>query len=117
MTIEQLFDAIAVRLRAEDVGGLETTMHLRFGGDPPFAGDWTVVLSNRALSCAEGLWGDAEATVRLGRDVLLELSSNTTDVASVLAGGRIECDGDVAALEAVFGHLDTFQSMFPIVEP
>jgi len=106
-----------VRLRAEEVGGLAATVHLRFGGAAPFEGDWTVVLSNRALSCVWGLQGSADSVARLGRDVLLELSSNSTDVASALAGGRIECDGDAGALHAVFGHLDTFQSMFPIVEP
>jgi alkyl sulfatase BDS1-like metallo-beta-lactamase superfamily hydrolase len=117
MTIEQLFDAIAVRLRAEDVGGKLVTVHLRFGGTTPFEGDWTVLLSNRALSCAEGLRGSADALVRLGRDVLLELSSNSIEVSAALAAGRIQCEGDIGALEAVFGHLDTFQSMFPIVEP
>jgi alkyl sulfatase BDS1-like metallo-beta-lactamase superfamily hydrolase len=63
------------------------------------------------------LHGNADAVVRLGRDVLLELSSNTTDVASAVAAGRIESEGDAEALDAVFGHLDTFQSMFAIVEP
>jgi alkyl sulfatase BDS1-like metallo-beta-lactamase superfamily hydrolase len=117
MTIEQLLDAIAVRLRSEEVGGLTSTVHLRFGGVAPFAGDWTVALSNRALSCAEGLNGVADAVARLGRDVLLELSTNTTDVAAAVADGRIAAEGDVDALDAVFGHLDTFRSMFPIVEP
>ena len=77
----------------------------------------TVALSNRALSCAEGLHGDADVVARLGRDVLLELSTNTTDVASARVDGRTEVDGDASALDAVFGHLDTFRSMFPIVEP
>jgi alkyl sulfatase BDS1-like metallo-beta-lactamase superfamily hydrolase len=117
MTIEQLLDAIAVRLRAEEIGGLAATLHLRFGGAAPFAGDWTVVLSNRALSCSPGLVGTADAVARLGRDVLLALSTNTTEINSALAAGQIECDGDAAALVAVFGHLDTFRSMFPIVEP
>jgi alkyl sulfatase BDS1-like metallo-beta-lactamase superfamily hydrolase len=117
MTIEQLLDAIAVRLRAEELGGASATLHLRFGGAAPYAGDWTVVLSNRALSCFEGLRGTADAVARLGRDVLLELSTNSTDVGAALARGRIECSGDADALDAVFGHLDTFQSMFPIVEP
>jgi alkyl sulfatase BDS1-like metallo-beta-lactamase superfamily hydrolase len=53
----------------------------------------------------------------LRRDALLDLSTNSTDVPSALDAGRIEVDGDTAALDAVFGHLDTFQSMFPIVEP
>ena len=117
MTIEQLLDAIAVRLRAEEVAGVAATVHLRFGGAAPFAGDWTVALSNRTLTCASGLHGRADVVARLGRDVMLEISTNSIDVASAVAAGRIELDGDAGALDAVFGHLDTFQSMFPIVEP
>jgi len=69
------------------------------------------------LTCSSGLHGRADVVAQLGRDVLLEISTNSTDVASAVAAGWIELDGDAAALDAVFGHLDTFRSMFPIVEP
>jgi alkyl sulfatase BDS1-like metallo-beta-lactamase superfamily hydrolase len=69
------------------------------------------------LTCSSGLHGPADVVARLGRDVLLDISTNSIDVRSAVAAGRIELDGDAAALDAVFGHLDTFQSMFPIVEP
>jgi len=117
MTIEQLLDALAVRLRVEEVGGLSVTLHLRFGGSEPFGGDHTVVLSNRTISSAPGLHGEADAVVSLGRDVLLEISANATDIDSAMVAGSAVVDGDRAAVSAVFGHLDTFQSMFPIVEP
>jgi alkyl sulfatase BDS1-like metallo-beta-lactamase superfamily hydrolase len=117
MTIEQLLDAIAVRLRAEDVGGLAAVVHLRVAGSHPFGGDWTVSLSNRAMSTAPGLHGEADVVVRLERSLLLDLSTNSTTVLDAIDGGRIACEGDVEMLSAVFGHLDTFQSMFPIVEP
>ena len=117
MTIEQLLDAIAVRLRAEEVGGLSATVHLRFGGSVPLGGDWTVVLSNRAISPTSGLHGDADAVVTLDRDVLLEISANSIDTDAAIEAGRIVYEGDRRALSAMFDHLDTFQSMFPIVEP
>jgi hypothetical protein len=34
-----------------------------------------------------------------------------------LAARRIAVEGELDALRALFDHLDTFQSMFPIVEP
>jgi alkyl sulfatase BDS1-like metallo-beta-lactamase superfamily hydrolase len=117
MTIGQLLDAIAVRLRAEEVGGLAATVHLRFGGTEPFGGSWTVTLSNRAISSAPGLHGDADAVATMDRQVLLDLSANSVDIGTAFADGRVVVEGDAAALGAVFGHLDTFQSMFPIVEP
>jgi alkyl sulfatase BDS1-like metallo-beta-lactamase superfamily hydrolase len=96
---------------------LTATVHLRFGGEPPFAGDWTVVLSNRAISSSLGLHGVADAVATLDRGVLLDISTNTTTIAATLEDGSIAVDGDAAALHAVFGHLDSFQSMFPIVVP
>ena len=117
MTIGQLLDAIAVRLRAEEVGGLAATVHLRFDGSEPSGGSWTVVLSNRAISSAAGLFGEGDAVATLDRQVLLDISTNSTDIGTAITDGRVVVQGDPAALVAVFGHLDTFQSMFPIVEP
>jgi alkyl sulfatase BDS1-like metallo-beta-lactamase superfamily hydrolase len=117
MTVGQLLDAMAVRLRAEDVGGLDATVHLRLEGEHPFAGDWTAMLSNRAISSAPGLHGSPDATARLGRDVLIELSSNSITITDAIAAGRVAVEGDPASLSALFGHLDVFRSMFPIVEP
>jgi alkyl sulfatase BDS1-like metallo-beta-lactamase superfamily hydrolase len=113
MTVEQLLDALAVRLRAEDVGHTTVTAHLRFGGD----GDWTLVLSNRALSSSPGLHDAADVTVALDRSVLVDLSTNAATIDDAIAASRVTVTGDASSLDALFGHLDTFQSMFPIVEP
>jgi alkyl sulfatase BDS1-like metallo-beta-lactamase superfamily hydrolase len=117
MTVEQLLDAIAVRLRAEEVGGVAATLHLRFDGEHPFGGDWTVTLSNRAISSGAGLRGDPDAVLTLGRQVLVAISSNDTTIGEAIDTGQATYDGDRTAADAVFAHLDTFQSMFPIVEP
>ena len=102
---------MAVRLKAEEVGHTTVTAHLHCDGD------WTVVLSNRALSAAPGLHDEPDVVITFDRSVLVELSSNTTTIEAAIEVGRATATGDVAALAALFGHLDTFQSMFPIVEP
>jgi hypothetical protein len=53
----------------------------------------------------------------LGRGVLIDISTNTTTIAAALEDGSIAVDGDAAALHAVFGHVDSLQSMFAVVEP
>ena len=117
MTIDQLLDAMAVRVRAEELTGRTVTAHLRFGGEPPWGGDWTLVLSNRALSSIAGLHDDPDVTVTLDRSVLVDLSSNSVTIEEAIDVGRARFEGDAGALTQLFGHLDVFRSMFPIVEP
>jgi alkyl sulfatase BDS1-like metallo-beta-lactamase superfamily hydrolase len=113
MTVGQLLDAIAVRLRAEETGGVHAVAHLRCDG-----ADWTVGLSNRAISSAEGHHGAAAVLAELDRSVLIDISTNTTTIGDAIAAGRVAVvEGDAAALHAVFDHLDTFRSGFAIVEP
>jgi alkyl sulfatase BDS1-like metallo-beta-lactamase superfamily hydrolase len=117
MTIEQLLDAMAVRVQAEQLSGRALTAHLRFGGDSPWGGDWTLVLSNRALSSVAGLHETPAVTLTLDRSVLVDLSSNSTTIDDAIESGRVTAEGDRTALTELFANLDTFQSMFPVVEP
>ncbi len=117
MTIEQLLDSAAVRLRAENVGGQTALVNLHFSDEAEGAQDWRFVLSNSALHAAAGRADKADANVALERSVLIEFGANELTVEDAVASGRVVVDGDVAALAAVFGHLDVFQSMFPIIEP
>ena len=117
MTIEQLLDAMAVRVQAEQLSGRAITAHLRFGGDAPWGGDWTLVLSNRALSSVAGLHEIPAVTLTLDRSVLVDLSSNSTTIDDAIESGRVTAEGDRTALTELFANLDTFQSMFPVVEP
>jgi alkyl sulfatase BDS1-like metallo-beta-lactamase superfamily hydrolase len=114
MTVEQLMDATAVRLRAEDVGGLHAVVDLAFVDTGEW---WRVELSNRALHTTRGRSDDADATVRLDRSVLVEIGSADLDADGAITTGRVVVEGDPAAFRAIFDHLDVFMSMFPIVEP
>jgi linear primary-alkylsulfatase len=115
MTVEQLMDAAAVRLKAEEVGGVDVTVGLRFAD--PADGTWKVTVSNRAMSTSPGAPASADATVALDREVLVEIGAAETTIDDLLDSGRVSVDGDADAVRAVFAHLDTFMSMFPIVEP
>ena len=114
MTIGQIMDATAVRLQAEALGGVAVRLNLVFGDVDE---RWKVHLSNRALHTSRGQHPQPDATVSLDRSVLIEIGANESTVADLIASGRVTIEGDQAAFEAVFGHLDTFMSMFPIVEP
>ena len=114
MTVDQLMDATAVRLKAEEVGGVEVTVNLRLAD---LGQDWRVVLSNRALHTTAGAAPVADATVTLDRSVLVEFGSSELTVDEAIAAGRARVEGDEAAFRVLFEHLDTFLSMFPIIEP
>ena len=109
MTVEQMFDTLAVRLKAEEVGGLSVLLNFTFTDVDE---DWVLGLSNRALHTVTGRHDDAAAlTVRLTRSQLLAVIDGEGSFADV------EHWGDLAAADAIFGHIDVFMSMFPLVEP
>ncbi|MEY4172915.1 MAG: hypothetical protein RI900_80 [Actinomycetota bacterium] len=109
MTVEQLFDTLAVRLKAEEVGGLSVLLNFTF---TDVGEDWVLGLSNRALHAVRGRHdAGAAVTMRLTRAQLLAVIDGSGSFADA------ECDGDVAAADSIFGHIDIFMSMFPLVEP
>ncbi len=114
MTVEQLMDTVAVRLRAEDVGGVDVVVELAVTD----TGErWKVAVSNRTMSTSPGTAPAPDAIVSLGRQTLTALVASELSVDDAIGTGAATVDGDATALDAVFGHLDTFLSMFPIVEP
>jgi alkyl sulfatase BDS1-like metallo-beta-lactamase superfamily hydrolase len=114
MTVDQLMDATAVRLRAEEVGGVDVTVNLRFSD---IGEDWRVVISNRAMHTSQGHAAEAKATVDLDRSVLVEIGSAELTAQGAIEQGRAVIDGDASAFLSIFDHLDMFMSMFPIIEP
>ena len=118
MTVEQLMDAAAVRLRAEEVGGVDVTVNLTLPDAVPADGpEWKVAISNRAMSTSRGHAADADADVTMEREVIVQIGSAETSIGEAIDAGRVTITGDESALRAIFEHLDVFMSMFPIVEP
>jgi alkyl sulfatase BDS1-like metallo-beta-lactamase superfamily hydrolase len=115
MTVDQLMDATAVRLIAEEVGGVDVAVNLHF---TDIDEDWRVILSGRVMHTVAGHAQQADATVSLDRSVLIEISAAELAATEAIDAGRaVVDDGDPAAFTVLFDHLDVFLSMFPVVTP
>jgi alkyl sulfatase BDS1-like metallo-beta-lactamase superfamily hydrolase len=115
MTVEQVFDTLAVRLMSENLAGVSVATNWIFTD----TGErWTIGISHRTLFASPDSTHPApDATVTLTRSELLSVIVQDTTFADGMATGRISVDGDAAALLRIFGNLDVFTGAFPIVEP
>ena len=115
MTVEQVFDSIAVRIKSENLGGTNLATNWTFT-DVDEA--WTIGISNRTLFATPNRHHLAPAaSVTMTRSVLIDVVTQETTFLEQIEKGTIVIDGDAAALLVIFGNLDTFQTGFPIVEP
>jgi alkyl sulfatase BDS1-like metallo-beta-lactamase superfamily hydrolase len=115
MTVEQVFDALAVRLKSEAVAGVSMAVNWTF---PDVAEQWVLELSNRTLHATKGRHADgAAATITLDRVTFIDVITQSTTFMDAIAAGLVTIDGDGAALLTVFGNLETVQTGFAIVEP
>jgi alkyl sulfatase BDS1-like metallo-beta-lactamase superfamily hydrolase len=115
MSIEFIFDAIGVRLKAEEVGGVNLRTNWVF---PDVNERWIIGLSNRALHTVPDAQDPAAAvTVTINRTTLLAIMGAETTFIEEASAGRVTFVGDPTVLTQIFSHLDTFSPGFAIVEP
>ena len=119
MTIDQVFDTIGLRLISENVGGLSLAINWQFADMAGTSDElWEIGISNRTLYATQGRNNSlALATVKITRDLFLEVIAQTTSFAEELKNGSVTIEGDAGALLTVFGNLDGFATGFAIVEP
>ncbi len=119
MTIDQVFDVLGVRAISENLGGVSLAINWLFTdmiGSPDEK--WILGVSNRTLYATQGRHSEsASATVKLSRDLFLEVIAQTTTFVDEIKNGTITIDGDAGALLTIFGNLDNFSTGFAIVEP
>ena len=60
---------------------------------------------------------DADATLSLARATLDAISLQQTTVAAAMQSGAVQVQGDPQKVAALFGMLDSFRTVFPVVEP
>jgi alkyl sulfatase BDS1-like metallo-beta-lactamase superfamily hydrolase len=115
LPVDQMLAVAAMRLKADEVGGVDVSLNLVF---TDIAEHWFVGLSNRALRYRQGKHAvDADATVSTTRVVLSAVLSGDVSLDDAVADGRLVHEGDLDALRHVTDHLDVFFGGFPIVEP
>ncbi len=115
LSLEDIFDYLAVRLNGPKAAGMNLRMKLEFidSGDT-----FVVTLANSVLRHARG-GDDAEPdlSVTLTRRGLLAMTIRGTPVAALVQNGMLRVDGDVLQLEAFIRLLDRFDYWFEIVTP
>lgn len=122
LSLEQLFDVCAVKLKAEELGDREALIEVTVTDRDE--GVWRVHLSHRSLharptnpSGSSHSSVQPEARITLDFATLAALSSAEVTVADAISSGALSIEGSQDAAELIFGHLDVFQNNFAIVEP
>lgn len=114
LTVEQVFELLGVRLKAEAVGGIRAVVQWIFTDIEEV---WRLELSNRTLSSWKGLVDAPDATVTTTRAALVSVIAGDVTLIDAIADGRVTLAGNADALATIFTNLDVFQSGFAIVEP
>ncbi len=108
------FDFLGVRLDAAKAEGKKMVINWNFTDS-----DQQIVLTleNSALTHIAGRQPDADATVTLSRATLDAVTLKQTSFPEAVKSGQVKIEGDRAKLGELLSMLDTFEPMFPIVEP
>ena len=108
------FDFLGVRLDAAKAEGKTMVINWNFTDSNQ---KFVLTLENSALTHVAGQQPGADATVTLSRATLDAITLKETSFPAAVLAGKVKIDGDRAKLGALMAMLDTFEPMFPVVEP
>ena len=108
------FDYLGVRLDAAKAEGKTMVINWNFTDSQQ---QFVLTLENSALTHIAGRQPDADATVTLSRATLDAVTLKETSFPAAVLAGKVKIDGNRARLAELMSMLDTFEPMFPIVEP
>lgn len=115
MSLELLFDFIALRLNHQKVDGLKLGINLEF---TDLKEAWALELSNSVLNNTKGrVLKNPDASLTLTRPVFLAMLLQGRKLPDLVQAGAVKLDGDAKALGAVFANVETFDPFFNIVTP
>lgn len=120
LTIDMIFDALAIRLKAEEVAGERVISNWQFTDldDGAGSGSWVLALENQAIHYVHGRHADnAAVTVTLTKSDFVQITGGAMTFIDAVTEGKVQLDGDPSVLVTIFGNLDAFETGFPIVEP
>ena len=115
LPLEMFFDFLAVRLDGAQAQGQRIVLNWRFTDTGE---NYVLHLENGALGhVPDAQASDADATLSLARATLDAISLQRTTLADALQSGAVRVQGDAQKVTALFGMLDSFRTVFPVVEP
>lgn len=115
MTLEMIFDFMAVRLNHQKVDGLNLGVQVNFTDANE---TWALELSNAVLNNTKGRKLMApQTTLSLTRPAFFRMVAAGVPLPKLIEEGVAKLEGDPKALGAIFGNLMTFDPLFNIVTP
>lgn len=114
MTPELLLDYLGIRLKGPEAAAHAGTVRWVL---PEADRHYLIELRNGVVLYTEGAPEPADATLVAPKQVFAGLVIGALSVEAALAGDGVSVDGDAGLVTLLFGLLDEFPRMFPIVEP
>lgn len=108
------FDFLGVRLDATKAEGKTMVINWNFTDSNQ---QFVLTLENSALTHIAGQEAQADATVTLSRATLDAVTLKETSFPAAVLAGKVKIEGNRAKLGELMSMLDTFEPMFPVVEP
>ena len=115
LTLDMFFDYFAMRLDGRKAEGHRLAVNWQFTD----TGECLLLnLENSALTHQMGVQrADADATLKLARATLDEITLQRLTFPEAFQAGRIQIEGKPAALLTLMPMIDRFERMFPIMTP
>lgn len=115
MSMELLFDFIALRLNHQKADGLNVGINMVF---TDLKETWALELSNSVLNNTKGRQlKNPNVTLTLTRPVFLGMLLQGKKLPDLAQAGLVKVEGDAKAFGAVFANIETFDPFFNIVTP
>jgi alkyl sulfatase BDS1-like metallo-beta-lactamase superfamily hydrolase len=115
LPVEQLLDALSVRLNGTKAGALEIALNMSFTDTGE---TYLVSLENAVLHHVRGKKSaGADASVAITRAAFADLILGEKKVGDVVAAGHAKIEGKAEALETLLSLFDVFDFWFEIVMP
>lgn len=114
MSLEQIFDFLAIRLNGPKAAGRELTLNFKFTDTKQ---DYTLKLKNGVLNYFAKLSDKPDATYTLTRADLDDVLLGQAKVDDLVKAGKVKVEGAPGKVAELLGLLDTFDFWFDIVTP
>jgi len=115
LSMDQVFDAMAVRLDADKAAGKRIVLNFVFADRNE---KYVLILDNCALSHRpDAQDADADAALTLSQEVLLGILLEKTSLEQAVAAQKADLQGDPSALASLLGMLGSDDPWFNIVTP
>ncbi|MGB7159720.1 MAG: alkyl sulfatase dimerization domain-containing protein [Tepidisphaeraceae bacterium] len=114
MSLEQLFDFMAIRLDGPRASGKQATINFTFTDTKE---DYALTLKNGVLNYRTKLADKPDATFTLTRADLNDVILGQAQAKDLVDQGKIKVQGDPAKLHEILSLMDKFEFWFDIVTP